>query len=922
MASFPETLVHASGRPIRIDTTRAMLAFDPPGRPAGFDKAIAAAGLMLEDALQDEGTKTRVNHTGRRCFVRSVTGKPIDPESTAKLLAVLGKKAGKAPRLVWIGPVYGFVHDPSDSGRMGVGLDVLRVAPARPGEAKSEKALSTLLARLGAKVDAKRSKHLSAALICTAEDLAERDAIAISAMLADRGKELVRGVHPDYVPLVSPAAAIPSSETFWAQQWNMVKIGAPAAWNTSVGDPSVYVCVVDSGIERGHEELNRPTSWGYEAATPSENSGVIAGPLPDVTKPSGTTANDAHGTAIASIAVGVWDSGGVAGLAGGASLFALAAPTWSAIELELAILRSFATPPGTTNRRVLLIGGTSNVVKTAGVTAAIDSAIAAGVFVVCPSGNADSATIPYPGDGTHPGIVVCGSTDTGDNRYLSNYGSAISVVAPGQSIPVADLTGAAGYGASSYHVGLDGSSCGAAHVAGLAALLAGPSGLDFTAYSPAAPNLARKIRSVIERTAEKAGGAAYSSDINPRNDQMGYGRIRADWAIDFADVMIADDPTDTGDEPSTGVFWRDSAVVIRRAMELQTAVDAGFDTWHANPPDSTVIYSNADGTPCYGYVRVKNLGPAVARNVRVRAVGAAASTGFMYPTDWTAAEDVNHMVMTPLPWPGDSVVGDEYVIATLTAGQSKIVRFEISKTQADKGLAWPGSHVCGLAKVTADNDYAFAMFNPVPAVSGQQARRNNLCQRNLHVVTAASPWFFPFLAGNPSDEDEVFEIVVEPRRLPAGAVTRLGLDEPERAAPKLDVAAISSAAAAGPADPQGRCGTSLTLLDRARVAVRCGGPLGIVTLPPGTRFECVEPASSSVDVSGGALVIERGKRIVEGRGGKVSARMNKAPGAVIPLYLEIPVPPGTPKSERYYVDIIQKNAAGEVVGGISLFLVP
>lgn len=920
MTSFPENLTHPSGRLVVRDTTRAMLAFDPPGRPAGFDKALAASGLVVEGVGADETKSATVNHSGRFCFVQSRDGKPIDGASLDRLLAALGKKAGKAVRLEWVGPVYRFADDPGAQALMGVRRDAARVGARRIDGPKAEQLLTKLLQRAGLKANPKRSKFLSSGLYCEPIDLGSRDALAAAAMLLENAKEHVTSAHADFVPLMSPAAAVPSSETHWGLQWNMPRIGAPAAWDLGIGDPTVYVCVVDSGIERGHEELNRSTSWGYDSGTLAENSGAISGSVADITKPTGTTANDAHGTAIASIAVGEWDSGGVAGLAGGASLFALSAPSWSSIELETAIIRATAAgAPSTPAKRVLLIGGTSPVLDTPGTRGAIDGALGAGMLVVCPSGNADSATIPYPGNGVHPGVVVCGSTNKTDARYLSNYGPNLSVVAPGIEIPVADLTGAGGYGSGSYHLTLEGSSCGAAHVAGLGALLASAASLNFTSYPPAAGLLGAKIRNVIERTAEKIG-TGYDSAINPKHPELGFGLIRADRALDFADVMIADDPLDSGVEPSTGVFWRDSAVVIRRDTETQPVVQASFDTWHANPPDSTVIYSKADGTACYAYVRVKNLGPATARNVRVRAVGAACSTGFMYPTDWNAPEDATHFVMTPLPWSGDpAAAGDEYVVGTLTAGQSKIVRFEISKVKADKALAWPGSHACGLAKVTADNDYAFNQFSPAVPVGGEQARRNNLCQRNLHVVTAASPWFFPFFAGNASDLDDALEIVIEARKLPAGAVMRLGLDEPERVAPKMTLPAPAPAQAAA---ASGGCGTRLTLLDGARFAVSCGGTTGIATLAPGSSFECGSARRDAVHVDGGVLVMADGQRSIEIRGKSAKAKLPKTPGALLPLYLEIPVPPGTAKTDRFFVDIVQKNRAGEIVGGLSLFLVP
>ncbi len=428
-----------------------------------------------------------------------------------------------------------------------------------------------------------------------------------------------------------------------------------------------------------------------------------------------------------------------------------------------------------------------------------------------------------------------------------------------------------------------------------------------------------KVLGIMTRTCDKVGSVPYGSGINPRNDQMGYGRIRADHAVDFADVMIKDDPTDTGVEPSTGVFWRDSDVVARKDAETQAVVEANFDVWQPDPAQSRNIYVKPDMSDSYVYVRVQNLGPATATNVRVRAVGAACATGFQYPTDWDAAEDATHLVMTPNPWPGDpAAVGDEYVIGTLAAGSTKIVRFSVSYTQAVKARdTWSG-HACALAKVLADNDHAFNLFAPPSPLSGEQNRRNNLVQRNLHSVTATSPWFFPFFAGNAADPEEELELVIDARKVPAGTLLRLGLDEPERAFPRIDHAALSThAKVAAPGGP------SFTLLDRARIKLSAGSAEGVLSLEPGSRFDYAMTTSpKKAHAQGGTVTMVGDKRVVEIRERQASVRLSKRPHQLLPLYLQIPVPAGTRPEDRFHVDVIQKNSRGEVVGGFSLVLLP
>lgn len=49
---------------------------------------------------------------------------------------------------------------------------------------------------------------------------------------------------PDYLV---QADANPS-DTKWSTQWNLKKVGAPAAWDTTVGS-NITVCVADSGVD-------------------------------------------------------------------------------------------------------------------------------------------------------------------------------------------------------------------------------------------------------------------------------------------------------------------------------------------------------------------------------------------------------------------------------------------------------------------------------------------------------------------------------------------------------------------------------------------------------------------------------------------------------------------------------------------------
>ena len=56
---------------------------------------------------------------------------------------------------------------------------------------------------------------------------------------------------PDYVVHTT---ATPN-DSMWSQQWDMVKISAPTAWNTQTNASDVIVAVIDTGVDYTHPDL-------------------------------------------------------------------------------------------------------------------------------------------------------------------------------------------------------------------------------------------------------------------------------------------------------------------------------------------------------------------------------------------------------------------------------------------------------------------------------------------------------------------------------------------------------------------------------------------------------------------------------------------------------------------------------------------
>src|SRR5262249_11754707 len=56
---------------------------------------------------------------------------------------------------------------------------------------------------------------------------------------------------PDYVLQVINTPTDP----LWGQQWDMVKISAPAAWDTQTSSSDVIVAVIDTGVDYTHPDV-------------------------------------------------------------------------------------------------------------------------------------------------------------------------------------------------------------------------------------------------------------------------------------------------------------------------------------------------------------------------------------------------------------------------------------------------------------------------------------------------------------------------------------------------------------------------------------------------------------------------------------------------------------------------------------------
>ncbi len=607
----------------------------------------------------------------------------------------------------------------------------------------------------------------------------------------------------------------------------------------------------------------------------------------------------------------------------------------------------------------------------------LDTAFADGKIIVVPAGNSTSDTedtLKFPA--AHPGVIACAASNRRkdwallESRHLnpgplaeidhqaSRYGNELSVTAPGEDITTLDLTGMAGRNVDAGSgfdplLGTDnisdfgGTSAAAALVAGTAALLVS----TYPDYPVAGDVVARRdaVKRILERTADMLPGPAATpykyidvtrewvlgapphARVDPWHEESGFGRINAGKALTFADVMIRERPDDVGEEPYTYAGVPGGPDMIVSTIDVAGAdpvrpTEAEFQAAFGGTVDDTfdVVrndYNRAgrleEGNENYLYMRVKNLGPAVATNVVVKAVLASCAMGFDYPEDYNQAVGV----MT-----GDYLAPPTVTFPTLAVGEERIAKISV--------VVPVGSpHLCLLGSVRSDNDHAFenfhafivdALTDPMRAnlAHGQSYSRNNLVQKNLSLVNLIPPppppapgpapdpdpgpgsgggagkgfryGILPFILGTRRGIDRNTHLVVEVEHPEQDVRVRVALDDGERHF--VDRVNFKEEARrmkkwAARLDPVRE--DAFEFLAATRIRTKLAGILGELAIAPGTLFGAqTRPRLEPIDVDGGRVVLENRRRYLEVPSRRALVRLEKDANQRYPIALEARVPAG------------------------------
>ena len=310
-------------------------------------------------------------------------------------------------------------------------------------------------------------------------------------------QSLVRTGRFDYVErdYFARTAAVPNDPSY-VGQWHLPKIHSAEAWDVTTGSSSVVVAVIDSGIDGKHPDLEAKLVPGWNFVNGNADTTDVLG----------------HGTAVAGTLAAVSNNGiGVAGVSWASLVMPLVVVDDSnyAAYSNIAEAIQYAADHGVRVINISIGGPCASSL----LQSAVDYAWGKGAVIFSSAMNDGAAAPYYPAAANH--VVAVSATDDNDQlAAFSNFGSWISLSAPGTDI----LTTMSGGGYGFWY----GTSFSSPIAAGVAALC--------LAVNPALGNAG--LVSLLEQTADDLGPPGW--DL-----AFGWGRINAYRAVLAAAPPVA-----------------------------------------------------------------------------------------------------------------------------------------------------------------------------------------------------------------------------------------------------------------------------------------------------------------------------------------------------------------------------------------------
>ncbi|MEY2530915.1 MAG: hypothetical protein QOI96_1000, partial [Verrucomicrobiota bacterium] len=275
---------------------------------------------------------------------------------------------------------------------------------------------------------------------------------------------------PDMI-VTSHANLIPTDPSF-ASSWGLRNTGqaggqagfdmkATAAWDVTLGSPSVIVLILDVGVQQNHPDINQVTGRDFTSDSLSNPNG---GPFGQY---------DNHGTLVAGCVSERINNGlGTAGIAPGVNIVSARVYRNTKADGSSSFQYSWVVDALSWGESIgARVSNNSNGYSTP--SSAIESAYtdtrANGMVHFAAAGNSGTASIGYPS--SIPAVNSVGAANRfGQRSSFSQYGTGLKYLAPGEEIITTDRTGVAGLASGDY-TQVDGTSFASPYAAGVAALI-------------------------------------------------------------------------------------------------------------------------------------------------------------------------------------------------------------------------------------------------------------------------------------------------------------------------------------------------------------------------------------------------------------------------------------------------------------------
>src|SRR5207245_3153247 len=238
-------------------------------------------------------------------------------------------------------------------------------------------------------------------------------------------------------------------------QWGPPAVSAPAAWEVTLGDRSIVIGIVDTGVDDSHPDLASKIMGEYS----------YVGSIKD---------GFGHGTHCAGIAAAATNNDvGIAGMCPNCGILSVKVlnDQGSGYISDVASGITYAASHGARVIRLSLGGsGRSDTMRSA-----LQYAVTNNALPVCAMGNSGSSSnTPEPGY-WHDCLSVIATDQNGAKASFSNYGVKADVAAPGVAIlstmPTYPVTLTTTYGYRTNYDALSGTSMATPMVAGVAGLV-------------------------------------------------------------------------------------------------------------------------------------------------------------------------------------------------------------------------------------------------------------------------------------------------------------------------------------------------------------------------------------------------------------------------------------------------------------------